>query len=370
MKKIAYILLILICSIAQTNGQLWPGDVNNNGITNNVDLLFLGQAFGETGPPRDIPEQGIFWEAKELGTPWTNDFPNGVNHAYADCNGDGFVFWDDIFAIEDNYNETHGSVTNDVFIAGNPTSNPSLFFTSFGEPLIEGTPLALNIVLGTPGLPVDDFYGIAFTIHYDPSVYLTDFGGIISFHENSWLGDPSNLVETVHMDPDAGILEAAIVRIDGTPINQGFGEIASFFIIIEDNVVGWAEPDLETTIYFDNVQLIDDSFETNPVFPDSLPIVILNDNVIAATNEIPNEAINLYPNPAQDELFIDVPDYDLNIQRIEIFNAVGLQMDSARSYNLQQSPIQIPTKNFPSGIYLIKIHSDKGILHKKVLIAG
>jgi hypothetical protein len=83
---------------------VWPGDANNDGIANAVDVLPLGLYYNETGPPRT--SQGCFWECK-IATEWT---PN-PNVTYADCNGDGIVNAADVLCIGLNYNKTHTFTT-------------------------------------------------------------------------------------------------------------------------------------------------------------------------------------------------------------------------------------------------------------------
>jgi len=64
------ISFLFLSNRTATHAQVWPGDVNNNGIVNHVDLIYLGEIFFQTGPPRFFPEQGIFWEEKLINAPW------------------------------------------------------------------------------------------------------------------------------------------------------------------------------------------------------------------------------------------------------------------------------------------------------------
>ena len=68
---------------------IWPGDINNNGVVNGIDLLYLGVAFDEEGPLR--PDAGTSWQAHPMGDSWGQNFPNGMNYAFADADGNGIV---------------------------------------------------------------------------------------------------------------------------------------------------------------------------------------------------------------------------------------------------------------------------------------
>ena len=81
MKVLRILPFFLICLVQITSAQLvWPGDVNNNGIVNEVDLLTLGKAFGAAGPSRG--ETNLIWQGEEIIEQWEGTFPNGLNYAF------------------------------------------------------------------------------------------------------------------------------------------------------------------------------------------------------------------------------------------------------------------------------------------------
>ena len=70
------LLVALILWSVSASGQVWPGDVNNNGVVNNVDLLYLGFAHGHVGPARPGPssqweEQAVFSRLAAFLSRWT-----------------------------------------------------------------------------------------------------------------------------------------------------------------------------------------------------------------------------------------------------------------------------------------------------------
>ena len=84
------IVLVFASFFSPLVGQeVWPGDINNNGTVNNVDLLYWGIAQGSAGLPRD--EEGTDWGAYSIDDLWGQTFSNGLDYAYADCDGNGFV---------------------------------------------------------------------------------------------------------------------------------------------------------------------------------------------------------------------------------------------------------------------------------------
>jgi|AntAceMinimDraft_16_1070373.scaffolds.fasta_scaffold33443_1 N-acetylneuraminic acid mutarotase len=72
--------------------------------------------------------------------------------------------------------------------------------------------------------------------------------------------------------------------------------------------------------------------------------------------------IQLYPNPTNDILFIELIDYKNT--RVEFINMEGQSM---KSFYLQSSKILIDINNLVSGIYFVKIINEKGITIKKII---
>ncbi len=78
-----------------------------------------------------------------------------------------------------------------------------------------------------------------------------------------------------------------------------------------------------------------------------------------------NEEIHvaLYPNPAQDEVHILAED---SLQRIEICNLLGQLIEA---FDLQgESSCTINTNHYHSGIYMIKISTEKAVVAKQLMI--
>ena len=84
-------MLFLLVATTSLSAQdvVWPGDVNNNGVVNEADLLFLGLGFGETGPARKTPSS--VWDQQASPLPWATSAVPGLNSFLADCNGNGWT---------------------------------------------------------------------------------------------------------------------------------------------------------------------------------------------------------------------------------------------------------------------------------------
>ncbi|MEZ4921431.1 MAG: hypothetical protein R2792_20215, partial [Saprospiraceae bacterium] len=244
MKRSTTIFLYLaigICSMLMDNKlraqqvTVFPGDANNNGVVNNVDVLYIGMAHGFIGPARDsslgnFPFEPVSAEA------WPFTFDNGVNYAHADCDGDGYIHYlYDLFPILFNYNQSNPIFSNpETFNPGIPGIDPPIFFDTTNIPAaINGTQIiSLPIVLGTEDQPVDDLYGIAFSIITDgefaPATEVE-----IDLSDPSWANtDGDNFYMYVPIDENR--IDVAWTRTDQN-MKSGFGPIgrADFIIIID-----------------------------------------------------------------------------------------------------------------------------------------
>jgi hypothetical protein len=345
---------------------MWPGDVNNNGIVNHIDLLYLGNAIGTVGPAR--MDASVDWQGQEITSLWAETFPDGVNYAYADCDGNGVIDEEDFFtAIEINYGLTHGTVMPDDFDLGVPGVSSPLFFAGVSDPIVEGTPVFIPINLGTESQPIEDFYGIAFTVRYDSDVVNVPLFGFFfpdTFDENWFELDTEEPLFSFQPNPFESKVEIAVTRTDGVPAPSNFGNFGSLFIVIIDNVVGLGADQISTPIYIEDIKLLNEVGESTSVVADSIELTIYNDDLINDTEDVLREAIEVYPNPVNE--ILTIASKGALIQQIELFDVTGQRVASLPELSNQK--INFPTVYFPAGLYHLNIETTDGWLRKKLII--
>ncbi len=264
----AFVLLFLSFGHLSAQDKLWPGDANNNGVTNCVDLLYIGVGFDETGPQRT--NATTLWQEQDVDSLWTNDYADSTtNFAYGDCNGDGVINEDDlVMAIKANYLLTHNSssITNnaDAYVEG-VTGDPVLTMTPNITSVNEGEEFKIDFNLGDIAMPIDSFYGVAMVISYDkPYVSLS---APVQFNaESNAFTDPSNgvAVNTIHTDTTSRQVEFAYVRTNKINAAEGYGKVGTFSFIIDDDVIAPLIVD-SISIKVDSVRLIDKNLNSIPV---------------------------------------------------------------------------------------------------------
>jgi hypothetical protein len=350
----------MFCAAQDTDNILvWPGDVNNNGIVNHVDLLYLGVAYTDEGDPRN--QQLNSWGGFLLPeTPWDTDYLNGLNYSYADCNGDGVVNIFDYLVIEDNYDLVHGEIEEDAVPDASALLDPQISFGIDNIIIEEGQEVSLILRLGTDDNPVNAFHGLAFTLEYNMD-YIEE--GSVSFQFlGNWIepeeGYPVLSIQKGNITENT--IEVAVTKTNGIS-ESGSGAVGILSFIIIDDV-----PDVidDEVILIDEVLMVDEYLQISPVLGDVLSATILteNDNYITQLEEI-----NVYPNPILDNQFqINLPT-SIELDGVILYDISGKQQSIIVKEDSDK--VSIETENLPIGIYILEIRTHKGSYHKKVFVS-
>jgi len=228
-----------------TAQNIWPGDVNNNGVVNKIDLLYVGYAYGSLGTPRIEPSDT--WEAKEAPGLWANNFPNGTNFAFADCNGDGIVDQLDANIVISNLDLQHDDVVfmPDEVPVGNSEVDPTCRFINTPPAAPVDQLFNLELALGNEEIPVDSLSGFTFFLNVAPDIIgknALDFAEI-KLSSDTWLdGAETASILVQERDLDGVKLKVAYTKTDQKALS-GEGSIAnpnSGLLIVESS-----EPILE-----------------------------------------------------------------------------------------------------------------------------
>lgn len=356
------ILLLLASGSASGQAllQVYPGDVTNNGVVNNLDFLHLGLAYNFAGAPRDSSNLAF---VPLPATPWTYQFPGGLNMAYADCNGDGVVsYYYDAFPLYSNYGlQRSSNVIPDVFLPGLPGVDPPLRFNHAAAPaqVQGGESISLPIELGTPDNMVEDLYGIAFSMIVDPA-FIDANSVMFNLSENSW-ANPDNDRIWMYKKVSNTRIDVGWVRTDKNQ-KRGAGKIGSVdFVIIVDVV---AIQQQQFPIRLENIQMMDKFGNYATVAGDTLWFTVPPDSAVAGTPNLPSAPrVSVMPNPASDVLMLRADD---NIRGIVLTDLLGQVVQTRYSIGSDFTEITLP--KLPNGCYLLRIETDKGIANRKIEI--
>lgn len=359
---------MVLCGQGLHAQQLYPGDVTNNGIVNNVDVLFWSYARGASGDPRIDPSS--VWQAEGLPVNlWTESFPGGAgtNYAYADCNGDGVVDQDDLYVIIDNYYKTQPTgVQSDQFDQSSIQASHSLILRAQEPDTEAGATEYIDLNLGGLQETVPTFYGTAFTLVYDPDFVAGegDQGGVdftydTDNEQNVWYAgvNKDEAEYFIWSNDEAGYAEVVLYKSDPAAAIADFGEIGRFSIVVEEVIFGLeVNPSINIVI----PHTVDQDFKSAGVVSGQGTTFVVTETVTSyADNPLGDGALHFYPNPAVDGNITVELDREQTgvIEWVEIINLNG---QSVHRQKLDAAQGRVNLKNLPTGAYLIKVATDGG----------
>lgn len=369
MRRIQLFFITILAATSLSAQEVWPGDVNDNGVVNAVDLLYWGVAFGAEGPARAVTNSD--WSAQPFPTPWAQSFDNGLNYAYADCNGDGVVNQDDFDdAIDENFGEENPPIGFEGY--ANASGNaPKLKLTPSQVLVEEGAMVSVALSIDNSQVALDSFYGMALQLSYTTGLLEGDDGPDFDLEEDSWLESDESYVQELFVDDDGmGTAQLGITRTNQQSITAQSGVIGQFELIVEDIIVGLEVDTFYLTI--DSVFLSNDRMTAIPVIPDTTFIVIAKDTTKLTTNwkeiDLTEQAtmIQVYPNPATDVVFVRSP---IPVRQLRLVSSNGnvWQEQSSIAPSLVS---ELSVAGLPAGVYWLQVFTEGGVLHKRIVITG
>lgn len=236
---------------------VWPGDANNDLITNYVDALYIALYNGYNGFSR--PNASIVYTGQYCPD-WAFTGANNLNLKHIDCNGDGIINLNDTMAVHQNYNQQH---LKKVFTPKEKVSSlPDLYFDTTGIQFLPNTTVMIPVKLGTQAYPMNDIMGIGAEIKIFGMPMTMPMSIDHSFQ--TWIGynNTLNFKQTVNNYQ----IDFAHCRKNHSPVS-GLGTIGHLFLNIPASAAGDT-----VTLYFDDVVIID-----------SAGNVLTNYNVLPAT---------------------------------------------------------------------------------------
>lgn len=321
---------------------VWPGDCNDDGTANHLDLLQIGLAMGQAPIGTARFDQGTDWTQKGA-IAWDASI-SGVNAAHADANGNGMVSSADVQAITANYGQVHG-------FAPQPTTDERAdgIILSIGEApgyAIAGEVLTLPILVTMPDSTDFPLYGVAFQVE----------GGFGDFYVNdlqidltdSWLsadGNAISLVQPVQFEPKRDV---SVVRTDGQNA-IGSGQIGTLSFRVDYNNTEDVDITLTGNLAVDAAgnelpfQTLSLSF---PAGPDTSTAVNLRPQ--------PQPAMKLYPVPTIGNVTIE-----LTSDQWADWHLTDL-LGKAIQHGRLKGSTKIDLKGLPSGPYFIQTVMEDG----------
>lgn len=345
---------------------LYPGDGNNDGIANYLDLLSIGNHFNQTGAARIDASNN--WTPQAL-TPWGVEANNGMDIGYTDCNGDGTINAADTTAIALNYGNEHQA----VIINAPQNFNVSLQANPANEGFVDAETAVIPfdvVISNTNNTPLNEIYGIGFKLHYTsptPASMAVAFqdasSGWMSYLGDASSNNPDNQILTITRNfvtsDTTGEVHIALTKVNGQAIEGTLAGVCRVIATVTIDTWGLKSLDssasspIPVTFSFDGITLTTadgTTYQQASSVTDTLLIPTIPTGINNPKQETTNWVI--YPNPANDYVTIFVKDAKNNnaASNINIYDVTG-RLVLSKPINANQHTLTIPTNSLNSGLY-------------------
>lgn len=345
--------LIILSSTLLPAQVIFPGDLNNDGTANFLDLLPLGVAYGQTGPMRF--EATLNWQPQEVEL-WPFNLPvSGVNLASVDADGNGVIDSLDLDAIAFNYDSMQ--------VLSLPPPQPYLLTDTFlveERPTLElrfnrteaaaGDTVEVTIFLNIPDPtvfpPTNPPTAIACRISFDPAMIneaSTRFLAAEDSEDLMFIGAGTDNVD-FGRSPLSGQLEFAAAG-RGQGVLAMSRPVGKFIIVIEDMILLEGNPGID----------IDDALLIN-LFEQVIDVQVETDTLLIVDTHPPmptSITLAAFPNPCQQS--VQICGLNSQTQALEIFDSQG-RLLRVFPY-LDQNCQRVDMERFPAGSYFFQVQA-------------
>ncbi len=331
-------------TIDNTCRNVWPGDVNNDGIANNLDVLELGLHFNQTGPGRATQSNNWFPFYVNI---WSGMLSNAQNLSYSDCNGDGIINSNDTAAIFYNYGFMHSRPNTSYSV------NPLLTIVPDQASVNKGAWGTASVYLGDASSTISSINGLVFSLMFDPAMIAAN--GMYVEYPVSFLNASNQNLKFGKADYSSGMLYTAVTHTNNSNVS-GSGKIAIIHYRINPNLTN------NGVLTLGLVQAIQSnaSGALATVTSGSASVNAL----ITGIYELEEAGnISVYPNPANQYVTLSSTNM---LDKIELFNVTGTLLLSEKASG---TTYQLDLSTLATGVYFITVSGNKaGAIRKKIVV--
>ncbi|MCX8478830.1 MAG: T9SS type A sorting domain-containing protein [Chitinophagales bacterium] len=341
---------------ACSNDCVWPGDANHDGIVDNFDLLNIGLGYGWNGTPRT---GGLVFSF--IGQPaydWGITTAPSIDAKHADYDGNGLIDANDTLGVSFYYSLTHPKQSS--------TNGIPLTIEFSTTTAVNGDHVYADIHVGSPSIPADSIYGVAFTFAFDTNVVVSNVAYIHSLNAN-WLATAGTdgLDMAFNQFNSNGELHYAIVRTDHT-VKSGNGPVARADMDIQTGNIAGKGNQLKHynfIAHLKHVRIVDLHGNERTYTLGSDTIVV---NYFTGISQLKaNQVLSIAPNPANDILKVQSI-FPLTNASWSLMDMKGATVVSGN--RLTQQGASISTKELKNGVYLLQINAAEGVWQETVIV--
>ena len=173
-----------------------------------------------------------------------------------------------------------------------------------------------------------------------------------------------NPVEDFHLVYPEPAKEISSITLEwSAPLTGSTGELVRFDVYRDNQFHASVNPD--EYLFKDTISVdLEASYYVMAVYDDECEApseTLVGVGVWDGVNETGVVDAQIYPNPVEGDLTIQAE----GLQRVVLYNQLGQQVASLQT---KQSSLTLPMNDYPKGIYLIRLVTEKGVVHRNVIV--
>ena len=357
---------------------VWPGDVNRDATVDGKDIIAAGVLAGfdiDDGIARGLQSSDWFGFNSEN---WSISL-GGVNAKNGDVNGSGRINEADLQDLTENFgNIRSGYVPIDRVL--NESIDPQGLRVELEVDTVNLENATLfdrivntDVTLGDENNAISgSLHGLSFDMQFDTNLVVpfVKIDEIVSPLFNFAFGDMTNAIRVGNELLGNDNIQYGFTNLEGNEVTIG-GPLANQNLFIKDNA-RTANPDgIDTLmIRFFNVCGVDSEGNSVDigVITDTLIIMGLefDPNVVSDTQDLEalGTTISIYPNPADNDLFVSISNPIEGVVRI--IDMQGQRIHQQPINNQEQ--IRLDVGYLTSGLYILQVVDDSGKMATKKFV--
>lgn len=345
-----------------TNNCVWPGDINRDGIVDDIDALYLTYARTITNTQsisrNRIDNQWYPHQSQD----WNTDIID-VNMKHADTDGNAMIDDLDFESIDQNYkkiNNNHISIDDIPVLHEDPfgisiiPDKIDIDFNNITEEFV-----IVDILLGNEVQSIENnIVGITFDIKMSESVnqQLLNQTAMLdnTFYSAEYRNRNEIIISNGTLDPAS---TSFLVRVPDTDIITNGGKLSTFGFII-DSTFTTQNIDGRDTLSIDlyNLTAISDEGDIVDIgIREKIDIYLSNVSLASplSTIELSSSKLKVYPVPAKNSIYIETNEESNTANNLIIYNSSGTAVIQQK---YDAKPINIEA--LQTGIYYIRLQSE------------
>ena len=89
---------------------------------------------------------------------------------------------------------------------------------------------------------------------------------------------------------------------------------------------------------------------------------------VGVEESIATAGIRVFPNPAQNNLFIELSDFNGSLERLELIDLSGKVMAQPKLNTVSGTRVTMDLGAYSEGAYLLRMTTDKGVRNERIII--